>query len=74
MNRNRLVSRLNNLIILLIIFSIACAYFCIITLEERVTTLESNYHALNKRILIIEHPDLVRPFDREAWESRKSGQ
>lgn len=40
--------------------------------DNKIEILESKFHTLNKRLLILEHPNLVRPFNRDLWEGQKS--
>jgi len=40
-------------------------------LRAGIEKADAQYHHLNRRILMLEHPELVRPFHRGVWESAR---
>lgn len=40
-------------------------------LKTEVARTDDRYHHLNQRMLMLEHPELVRPFSRSVWESAR---
>jgi hypothetical protein len=38
-------------------------------LRSDMKRMDARYHSLNQRLLMLDNPELVRPFNRGVWES-----